>query len=1026
MEKNKKVFLIGGITLALVAIFTVAFAFFTTGDKQKLANTFSSGCLSITIDSETSAIDLKDAVPVTDVEGLKEDNGYSFTIKNNCSKESTYAIYLDKLESTLEANYVKVSLSSDTMDNLITKLSDNSSEVTNEGAVSSYNLFNGTIGSEETKEFTLKEWIDYDTTVEEGANKTFSSKINVAGDSRVTPISNVDIKFTKSLLTLIGTVPEGSSNIKYCTTTGNVCTPTTPISPSDNKITINLEEKETDQIVCTSINEGKVICSNPVNGKYCPSGSPACETILADRTVEKGEDSFTGIDDQTHKNDQGKSTLYTAEDDFGDSMYFRGNVDDNWLVFGKDTTNNQYIWWRIIRINGNGTIRLIYAGTNNSTIEAPPTTGNDTMITPRSPAGGTSYPKSVYFNKTYNDNKYVGYMYNNEPTVSTTHDQAHKVTSTSTKSTVLDEIVDWYNNKTNLGELVSKIDVDTGFCSDTTISTANHGSSYPGTGNLGYGSTATAYAGADRVWQASGTIWNSTEQTPTLKCGKDDASRKRDLYTGPGANGTQGSNGTTIAGNGALPIPVGLITMDEVIYAGGFAGQTNNGYWLYTNQWYWTMSPFNYYYYSSSNQAASVFRVLTDGRLGDDSVSGTVTGARPVINLNANTKLSGSGTATDPYKIEYDNSKDQILADNKVNGTPTFTGPSCSNCTVKENGIYTAEDDYGTSYVYRGTVDNNWVKFGQATSGAEQGDIWWRIIRINGNGSIRLIYAGTYDSGTTPDAKSEKNLISPTKNAGNDSYPRAVMFNETYDDNKYVGYMYNSTPTASANFNDAHKVTSSSTQSTILTQIDLWYKQTNLGTLQNTYIDTDIGFCSDTQVNNTDETWWSDDTKSGYGTKTTAYAVYGRMLLNGWRSTQYPTLKCGVDPEVKVVDTEAQKRDLYTYIGAKPIKATTNVVEGNNALPVPVGLITADEVVYAGGFGDKENSGYWLNINMAYWTMSPSTYSGGSSIFIVYENGKLNFNGVHHDSRGIRPVINLKSNIKLTGSGTTTDPYIVS
>ncbi len=1014
MEKNKKVFLIGGISLALVAIITVAFAFFTTGDKQKLANTFSSGCLSITIDSETSAIDLKDAVPVTDVEGLKEDNGYSFTIKNNCSKESTYAIYLDKLDSTLEANYVKVSLSSDTMDNLITKLSDNSSEITNEGAVSSYNLFNGTIGAEETKEFTLKEWIDYDTTVEEGANKTFSSKINVAGDSRVTPISNVDIKFTKSLLTLIGTVPEGSSNIKYCTTTGNVCIPNKTIDITDNKITINLEEKETDQIVCTNINDGKIICSNPVNGKYCPSGSSACETILANRTFEKGEDSFTGIDDQEHKNDQGKSTLYTAEDDFGDSMYFRGNVDDNWLVFGKDTTNNQYIWWRIIRINGNGTIRLIYAGTNDSTTEAPATIGDDTMITPTTPA--SRYSKSVYFNKNANDNKYVGYMFGGtDGQPSTSYDTAHK---SDAQSTVLKEIVYWYQNKTNLGELKNEIDVDTGFCGDRQVD-KNASTYYSGDG---YGKQNTGYAPFGRLFNNE---WKSS-QTPTLKCGyktdgsgsTDKKAQVRDLYTGPNAktSGIKGSNGEMVKGNNALPVPVGLITSDEVIYAGGFGRKANNGYWLYTNRDYWTMSPFHY-----ENNDARVFYVQNDGNLIYLSVATSSFGVRPVINLKADTKLSGSGTTTDPYKIEYDNPRDQILADNKANGTPTFTGPSCSNCTVKENGIYTGEDDFGTSYVYRGTVDNNWVVFGQEKNSNKY--IWWRIIRINGNGTIRLIYAGTSsDKKTAPSPQGVDTLITP-KQTISSTYPRAVYFNQTANDNTYVGYMTGEA--GQSKYEDTH---TNAKNSTVLDEIVNWYdNNTNLGTLDDQFIDVDTGFCGDRQVDKTAHTDYQGD---GYGNYSTGYAPWGRVYTNGsWKSPQTPTLKCGYNGTK--TDTTAQERDLYTGPSANINGTKGNngaIVKGNNKLPVPVGLITSDEVVFAGGFGAQTNNGYWLYTNQYYWTMSPfyMNSTGFDALFIVHPNGTLNSGSASNTSFGARPVINLKSNVKLTGSGTTTDPYIVS
>ncbi len=370
----------------------------------------------------------------------------------------------------------------------------------------------------------------------------------------------------------------------------------------------------------------------------------------------------------------------------------------------------------------------------------------------------------------------------------------------------------------------------------------------------------------------------------------------------------------------------------------------------------------------------------------------------------------------------------------------SFTGPSCesnldtcggtmSSANMKQNGIYEAEDDYGISYYYRGAVDNNWVKFGTTTSGEDQGDIWWRIIRINGNGSIRLIYAGTYASGKTPsasDARGEKNLIASKING---SYSRLVAFNKKYRDNKYVGYMYNNTPEVSTSHDEAHKVNSNSEKSTILEQIQLWWDQTNLGTLQNTYIDTDVGFCSDTQVNNTTEKWTSYDTKTGYGYQATTYAAYRRIMFNG----SNPTLKCGINPNTKEIDKEAQKRDLYTVTTAQPTKTLTSTVEGNNALPIPVGLITIDEVIFAGSYGRTTNAIYWLSANPGYWTMTPgdfSTNEDARTFYIDFE-GAPSYTNVNYDTRGIRPVINLKSNTTFTfdnnePAGTPTNPYIVN
>src|SRR5574344_1999014 len=61
------------------------------------------------------------------------------------------------------------------------------------------------------------------------------------------------------------------------------------------------------------------------------------------------------------------------------------------------------------------------------------------------------------------------------------------------------------------------------------------------------------------------------------------------------------------------------------------------------------------------------------------------------------------------------------------------TSPKKSEAVV-DTGMYAATDDYGTSYYFRGAVDNNWVKFN---------NMYWRIVRINGDGSVKLIYSGT-------------------------------------------------------------------------------------------------------------------------------------------------------------------------------------------------------------------------------------------------------------------------------------------
>ena len=187
---NKKRIII--LTVSLIAIIGiivgVSYAFFSIGGSQEQANTFTSGCLNISLTDASSSISLSNIYPITDVEGL-EGTSYDFTIENTCSTSTNYSINLESLNqvsNSLSADYIKVSLSSDTVDNVISILSNNTS-VTPEidGAYESYNLYTGVLGASETKTYHLKLWLDYDATVEEAANKVYESKINVIANPEI-------------------------------------------------------------------------------------------------------------------------------------------------------------------------------------------------------------------------------------------------------------------------------------------------------------------------------------------------------------------------------------------------------------------------------------------------------------------------------------------------------------------------------------------------------------------------------------------------------------------------------------------------------------------------------------------------------------------------------------------------------------------------------------------------------------------------------------------------------------------------
>ena len=204
------------------------------------------------------------------------------------------------------------------------------------------------------------------------------------------------------------------------------------------------------------------------------------------------------------------------------------------------------------------------------------------------------------FNTSYNNNAYVGFKY----TLNDVH-------GTGTNSTILGKINTWYQD--NLSSYADKIDGNAGFCNDRTP--------YSGTG---LGTNATNYAAYNRLY---------TNKAPTFEC-----SNSSDLFT------TSGSS----QGNKALQYPIGLITADEVAFAGGVYGQTNQSYYLYTGQNYWTMSPSGY----DSAYGAWVFYVDSTGRLSDARVDSTTLGVRPVINLKSSVQITGGdGSSGNPYVI---------------------------------------------------------------------------------------------------------------------------------------------------------------------------------------------------------------------------------------------------------------------------------------------------------------------------------------------------------------------------------------
>ena len=335
--------------------------------------------------------------------------------------------------------------------------------------------------------------------------------------------------------------------------------------------------------------------------------------------------------------------------------------------------------------------------------------------------------------------------------------------------------------------------------------------------------------------------------------------------------------------------------------------------------------------------------------------------------------LTQKGTKCDVYFKEGVPAKDTILAGKDIDDSRSgaITGILTTNTT---GTVYSVADDWGTSYVFAGAPTDNWVRFA---------GFYWRIIRINGDGSIRLIYNGT-----------------GTATTGTSTQIGTSAYNSSYNDNAYVGYMYGSTGASS--YASTHANTKNSTIKGVL---DNWYKTNIADKGYSDKVSTEAGFCNDRQTMSGVHSSYG---TTGYGTNLTSYAPWGRLYQNrSWKSSQTPSLKCS-----------QIANDMFTVSGSS---------KGNHKLTYPVGLITSDEVVLAGGFGNSNNTSYYLYTAQNYWTMSPSSFYtlGDATVFAVNSNGNLGYSIVSN-TYGVRPVINLKADVSITGSGTSGNPYVVS
>ena len=339
---------------------------------------------------------------------------------------------------------------------------------------------------------------------------------------------------------------------------------------------------------------------------------------------------------------------------------------------------------------------------------------------------------------------------------------------------------------------------------------------------------------------------------------------------------------------------------------------------------------------------------------------GTLSGSTYTIN-----NVTSAKSCSITFKSSTPTLYAKLLAD-KTERTVTTRPGGFSSVYTSDNTktLYTSTENGTTVYYFAGNATDNWVKFG---------GFYWRIIRTNSDGGVRLLYHGT--STTATDAVINSN----------------TKFNTTHYNTMYVGYMYGTSGSLVNNRTNTNN-------STIKTTIDTWYKD-NLNTNYGKYISTTAVYCNDRS-----------NPAGGYNTGNSRfyYGAYTRLDTN-----KTPSYDCATAED----------------------KFTADSSTGNGKLTYPIALMTADEVSFAGGL-IWTNAPTWYYKNSAngsstgstwWWLLSPVDWRG-SEAFVFFVGGLSNpgflgSNGVSY-AGGVRPVISLKSDVLYkSGDGTANSPY---
>ena len=570
MKNKKKQIIITLIAIISLIVITVGvtYAFFNYAKEGTTDNTIKTGSITFLyteVSGVGKGISLTEAYPVADSIGkvqVGEGKVFDFKVTSNISMNSNIDYQVTarkKTRSTLANSAVKVYLTEvngTEQELLLSKYSELSQ--TDKVDISKYDeriLYEATVPANTAnyeKNFRLRMWVDENTDFSDESmnDKTFTLTVNVYADGKVVT-DNLDTTNTLDSITVSDCTLDpvfNSATTEYdCTVKNNISSVTVNATATSSKSKVRglgakdlVEGKNTLPIRVIAEDGSEKIYNINITRK---AGASSLKNEIMKNTVITANPTLNTSSNNT--NDESGLYKSTATNTGDPTYYFRGNVENNYVKFAGQT-------WRIVRINEDGTIRIVMQDGINSNA-------------------------NIAFNSSRNNYTYMYY----------------------TNSEAKTQLESWY--QTNIG---SKSNL---------VKNVASGAYYCEQAKAKY---------SDSMTSGSATMTTYNKYTPDFKCSSDGN------------------------GKGIVNASVGLLTYDEVVYAGGYYAIGNKSYYLDNTTYFWTMSSAGFF----SGSKSHVWIVNTAGAIADIDVS-DIRRLRAVLNLNADTLVTGDGTSSDPFVV---------------------------------------------------------------------------------------------------------------------------------------------------------------------------------------------------------------------------------------------------------------------------------------------------------------------------------------------------------------------------------------